>query len=84
MATLVEGHEVISKLVDARVNKHIELISRALETDYLPLRLAACKFHIAESYLYKLKYQGKIKFYKLGKLSYVKSSELEGLFQEAA
>jgi hypothetical protein len=71
----------INKIVDDRVFRNTDIISKSLQTDFLPLRLAAIKYHISESYLYKLHYKDILKFYKLGSLTYVKSSELENLFQ---
>lgn len=71
----------INKAVDDRFFRNTKILADSLQTDFLPLRLVAVKYHISESYLYKLHYQQKIKFYKLGSLTYVKSSELENLFE---
>ena len=85
-SNLVESaHEAITqinKAVDERFFRNTKIISESLETDYLPLRYAAIKYHISESYLYKLKHQQRLKFYKLGSISYIRCSELENLFEE--
>lgn len=74
----------VKELVDERFYKHKKLLEDALKSDLLPLKLAAIKYHISESYLYKLRYQQHLKFYKLGSMSYVKDSELVSLFSELA
>lgn len=78
----IEIESAIKKIVDERFFRNTEIVSNSLQTDLLPLKLTAVKFHISESFLYKLHYQQRLKFYKLGALTYVRSSELESLFEE--
>jgi predicted DNA-binding transcriptional regulator AlpA len=50
-------------------------------SDFLRLKNAAAKYQISTSMLYKLKQLGKLKFYKIGNISFVKSSEIEAIFE---
>jgi hypothetical protein len=74
--------ELVNHLVDDRFRRNYEC--KNIESDYIPKRLGAMRWHCSESFLRKLKYQGKIKFYKFGTLAYVKISEVEALFEKGA
>lgn len=73
----------IDQRVDDRFTRNAKIITKNLESDNLPIEHQAVRCRCSKSFLYKLHYQKKLKFYKFGNRTYVKTSEVDQLFEEA-